>query len=138
MAMRRIAAIAATVTLVAGCGGRGAAESANRGADRACSEGTELVSARDVIGPTPPGYQVVRGDRKAIDAFVQQLRGQMGDAWRGYDARVLIRQRAQTGAAVIVVNTNDGRVEDVVEGAKDAPVGRDRRRGPIEIAGEQG
>lgn len=135
--MRRIAAILATGVLCGCGGGNGAAETAKR-TDRACPEGTEPVSARDVIGPTPPGYEVVRGDRRAIDRFVQQIRGQMGDAWRGYDARVLVRRQAQNGAAVIVINANERRVDEVVEGAKDAPVGRDLRRGPIEVAGEEG
>jgi hypothetical protein len=134
--MRRLAAIAGA--LLAGCGGGGAAETATERVDRSCPEGTELVTARDVIGPTPPGYQVVRGDRKAIDSFVGQLRQQMGDIWRGYDARVLVRSNAQNGAAVIVVNAHERRVDEVVAGAKDAPVGRDLARGPIEIAGEEG
>jgi hypothetical protein len=137
--MRRLAAIVAGVVCVAGCGGDGggAAESANR-VDRACPEGTELVRARDVIGPTPRGFEVVRGDRKAIDSFVGQLRRQMGAIWRGYDARVLVRSDAQNGAAVIVVNAHERRVDEVVAGAKDAPAGQDLRRGPIEIAGEEG
>jgi hypothetical protein len=133
--MWRFAVIA--VVLLAGCGG-GAADNANRTADRSCPEGTEPVTARDVIGPTPRGYQVTKGDPKAIDSFVGQIRRQMGEIWRGYDARVLVPAREQNGAAVIVVNAHERGVEEVVDGAKASAAPDDLKRGPIELAGREG
>jgi hypothetical protein len=100
-----------------------------------CPEGTEPVRARDVIGPTPSGYQVVRGDRAALDAIAQQLEAGFGERWRGYDARVIARGNAANGTAVIVVNVNEQTrdPEDFLQGVRAAEQDNDTRGEDIRI-----
>ena len=75
--------------------------------DRACPEGTPSLLARDVIGTTPDGYKVVKGDPAAIGQVADGVKQTMGQALRDYDARVLARRRALNGTAVIVFNANE-------------------------------
>jgi hypothetical protein len=119
--MWRIAAIAVAAALSGlACGGddepQGSAESV------ACPQGTPAVSARDVIGPPPSGFQIAAGDKQALKAFVDQVRPQVGHRWKGYDAKVLVRRGKANGAAVIVINTNEktGSSENFLESAKRA------------------
>jgi hypothetical protein len=76
-------------------------------ADRACPEGTPSLDARAVIGTTPDGYRVVRGDPAAIAQVADGVKRTLGPAFRGYDARVLARRRALAGTAVIVFNSGE-------------------------------
>jgi len=87
-----------------GCGGapKRAAES-----DRACPEGTPLVTARDVIGNTPKGYVVDRGDQAAIAEVARPITESIGATFRDYDARVLARRGAASGTVVLVVNADE-------------------------------
>lgn len=75
--------------------------------DLACPEGTPSLQARDVIGTTPDGYKVVKGDPTAIGRVADDVKRTMGAAFRDYDARVLARRRALNGTAVIVFNANE-------------------------------
>ena len=101
--MRRLLAILIVSCLaISACGDEEqAAES------RACPEGTPSLAARDVIGTTPKGYKVVKGDPAAIGRVADQMKQTMGQAYRDYDARVLARRRAVMGTAVMVFNAKE-------------------------------
>jgi hypothetical protein len=74
-----------------------------------------------VIGPVPSEYEVVApGGPKVFKEFVTGLRQDLGKAYRSHDARVIVPRGQLDGTAVIVVNTREGRPEDVVAGAKSA------------------
>jgi hypothetical protein len=75
--------------------------------ERACPEGTPSLEARDVIGATPTGYKVVKGDPVAIGRVADSVKQTMGPAFRDYDARVLARRQALNGTAVIVFNAKE-------------------------------
>jgi hypothetical protein len=75
--------------------------------ERACPEGTPSLQARDVIGTTPNGYKVAKGDPAAIGRVADTVKQTTGPAFRDYDARVLARRRALNGTAVIVFNANE-------------------------------
>ena len=75
--------------------------------DRSCPEGTPSLKARDVIGTTPKGYQVVEGDPVALERVAKQIKQTMGRAYVDHDARVLARRRALNGTAVMVFNANE-------------------------------
>jgi hypothetical protein len=86
-----------------------------------CPEGTPPLTAREVIGPVPRGFEALPPERpKPIERFVTGLRQEMGAAYRNHDSRVIYRRGALEGTVVVVVNTHEGRPEDVVVGAKDA------------------
>jgi len=91
-----------------------------------CPEGTRFLRARDVIGQAPPGYQIFSSDRQALAGFVAQYRKLLGTRWRGFGAKVLARRGADTGTAVIVINTRErsGGSEAMLSGAEAAK--RDR------------
>jgi hypothetical protein len=104
----RMARLIALLTLLAvglsACGGdeQEAAES-----ERACPEDTPSLKARDVIGSTPKGYEVVEGDPAALERVASQMKQTMGPAFRDWDARVLAPRRAVMGTAVMVFNANE-------------------------------
>jgi hypothetical protein len=75
--------------------------------ERACPEGTPSLQARDVIGPTPKGYEVVEGDPAALGRVADQMKETMGPAFRDWDGRVLVRQGAANGTAVLVFNAKE-------------------------------
>jgi hypothetical protein len=102
--MRRLLAILTSSCLVfSGCGD----EEQQSESDRACPEGTPSLAARDVIGTTPKGYKVVKGDPVAIGRVADQMKKTMGPAFRDYDARVIARRRAVMGTAVMVFNAKE-------------------------------
>lgn len=105
-----------------------------------CPEGTEAVRARDVIGPTPSGYQVVPGDRAALDSIAEQLEAGFGERWRGHDARVIARRGAANGAAVIVVNVNEQTrdPDDFLQGVRAAEEDNDTRGEDISVGDRDG
>ena len=137
--MRRIAATAAALAALAGCGGG----DEDRATDAAptpgppCPEGAELVRARDVIGPTPGGYVVVPGDQERLDAIAGVIRRGLKERWRDHDARVLARRGATRGTAVLVINTREAG-EDTLRGIMAAERDAGRPGEPIEISGEPG
>jgi hypothetical protein len=97
------------------------------------------LTAREVIGTPPKGYEVVPGDRKAIKRFAEQFKPAFGDNWRGYDAKVVARRTAVDGTAVIVLDTTGGAgdsdefMRGVQEGMEDSTQGE-----ALEIAGQSG
>ena len=103
-AMRRLLAILTVVCVgVSACGG----EEQRSESDRACPEGTPSLRARDVLGTTPKGYKVVKGDPEALGRVAAQMKETMGPAYRDYDARVLARRSALMGTAVMVFNAKE-------------------------------
>jgi hypothetical protein len=99
---RLLAILIVSCLAISACGGDERAES-----DRGCPEGTPSLAARDVIGTTPKGYKVVKGDPAAIGRVADQMKQTMGGAYRDHDARVLARRRAVMGTAVIVFNAKE-------------------------------
>jgi hypothetical protein len=103
--MRRLLAILTVLSLALGaCGGD---EEQQAESERACPEGTPSLAARDVIGTTPKGYKVVKGDPAALERVAGQMKQTMGPAFRDWDARVLARRGAVMGTAVLVFNANE-------------------------------
>jgi hypothetical protein len=134
--------------VVAGCGGGADDEAPAEGAESTATPAAErcadadALRARDLIGSPPQGFEVVRGDRKAIDAYVGQYRKFLRDRWRGYDARIVVRRGAESGVAVIVMNSSEdvGPASEILGGAEEAErdAGRDAGVQPIDVAGEEG
>ena len=75
--------------------------------DGRCPKGTEFVRARDVIGPTPPGFIVVGGDTEVLKNFAMKYRDDFGTAWRGYDAQILVPRDEALGVVVVVFNAHE-------------------------------
>jgi hypothetical protein len=135
--MRRAAAI--VLALAAGglaCGDDGTATRA-KSAQPLCDD-TGLTAAQ-LIGKPPSGYQVVRGDRKAIKRFAEQFKPVFGDNWRGYDAKVVVRRKAVDGTAVIVLDTTGGAgdTEAFMDGVQEG-LEKNTQGEPLEIAGQSG
>jgi hypothetical protein len=73
-----------------------------------CPSGTKALTAAELIGKPPPkGYVIDPGRKKALKLVAEQFKPKMGDSWRGYDAKVLVRRGELNGAAVIVINSDD-------------------------------
>lgn len=72
--------------------------------DQACPESTRSLQARDIIGSTPKGYIVDRGDQQAIGEIAGRIADSVGSTMRDYDGRVLARRGASAGTVVLVVN----------------------------------
>jgi hypothetical protein len=102
--MRRLLVVLLVLCLF-GCGDD--EQQRSESSDRACPEGTPSLQARDVIGTTPDGYKVVKGDPAAIGQLAENVKQTMGPAFRDYDARVLAPRRALNGTAVIVFNAKE-------------------------------
>jgi hypothetical protein len=104
--MRRLLVILTVLSVgVSACGDD--EQPRSESSERACPEGTPSLQARDVIGATPGGYKVVKGDPAAIGRVADSVKQTMGPAFRDYDARVLARRRALNGTAVIVFNAKE-------------------------------
>ena len=107
--MRRATAILVAI-LLPGCGEREVAAD-----PLACPAGTESLSVRDALGSVPGGYQLVRGNRRTLNAYARDFRESVGDKlWRGYETRVLARRGRREGVGVIVINTSERELERVV------------------------
>lgn len=134
--MRRIAALLALGVLFGACGG----DEQQEAAAEACTD-ADYVRAGDVIGKPPKGFQVTPvQDEKALDGFMKQFEGVLGDRLRGYDSKVLFRRGAQLGTVVITVNARErtGDSDDFLRGAEDAAEKTGRPGETLVIAGEQG
>jgi hypothetical protein len=135
--MRRLLAVLIVLGLAA-CGDD--EQQRSEASDRACPEGTPSLQARDVIGTTPDGYRVAKGDPAAIGRVADGVKQTMGPAFRDYDARVLAPRRATNGTAVIVFNANeripppDELLRQQEEAEEDADVGADT----ISVGGADG
>ena len=102
--MRRLLAILTVSSLgLSACGD----DEQRAETDRACPEGTPSLQARDVIGTTPKGYEVVEGDPVALGQVAESMKKTMGPAYRDWDARVLVRRGATMGTAVMVFNAKE-------------------------------
>jgi hypothetical protein len=138
--MRRATILIALALCAAGCGGAAdVRDAAKSDLPPPCPEGTATLKAREVIGSVPREYEVVAPGRpKVIEEFVTSLRKDLGKAYRSHDARVIVPRGQLDGTAVIVINTHEGRPEDVVVGAKSAE-GKDGVEGErLDVDGREG
>jgi hypothetical protein len=104
--MRRLLVALAILSLgISACGDD--EQQRSESSERACPEGTPSLKAHDVIGTTPKGYEVVKGDPTALERVASQMKQTMGPAFRDWDARVLAPRRAVMGTAVMVFNANE-------------------------------
>jgi hypothetical protein len=65
----------------------------------------------------------------------------MGDSWRGYDAKVLVRKGELDGAAVIVINSDDKTISREADLARGFETGAEKRgvtAEKIAIGGHEG
>jgi hypothetical protein len=104
--MRRFLILPLLALALGACGGDDEPQQPAE-SDRACPEGTPSLTARDVIGTTPEGYKVVKGDPVALGRVADNVERTMGPAYRDHDARVLARRRALNGTAVMVFNATE-------------------------------
>ena len=118
--MRRTVTLIVLSLCAVGCGSSDVRDAA-KPTTPPCPEGTKPLTAREVIGPVPRGYEVLPPeDDKAIEEFMAPIRKAVGDAYRNHDSSVIYRRGATEGTVVIVLNSNEGRPEDFVAGAKEA------------------
>jgi hypothetical protein len=136
---RPIAIVLAVAVSGIGCGARDAATSKPT-SSRKCPEGTPFVKAADIVGkPVPSGFELLQADPAAIGPFANQFKSRIGDAWRGYDARVLVHEGEVNGAAVVVLNTKDKTGgDDLVAGLERAASDRNVETEKLTIAGREG
>lgn len=122
-----------------GCGARDAATSKPTPVPP-CPDGTPFVKARDIVGtPVPEGFELLRADPARMDPFANQFKDKIGDAWRGYDARVLVHEGKLNGAAVVVINAKDQTGgNDLIAGLERAAGERDVETEKLTIAGREG
>jgi hypothetical protein len=139
--MWRIVAIVLTVPFWGvACGGVVPVPKKLPASNGPCPKGTDFVYALDVIGPTPPGFEVMPGDKEALKTFVDQFRVGFGKMWRGYDAKVLVRRNKLNGTAVIVINAHEktGGPDGFLAGAMAAEREKGVAGDPIDVAGQGG
>jgi hypothetical protein len=104
--MRRLLAILTVLAVgLSACGDDEQQSSAS--SEQACPEGTPSLQARDVIGTTPKGYEVLEGDPVALGRVADQMKVTMDPAFRDWDARVLARRGTVMGTAVMVFNAKE-------------------------------
>jgi hypothetical protein len=134
-----VAIVLAVAVSGIGCGARDAVSAKPTPVPR-CSEGTPFVKARDIVGkPAPSGFELARGDPTVLGPFANQFKTRIGEAWRGYDARVLVHKGEVNGAAVVVINAKDqtggnSLVAGIERGADERGVDAEE----ISIAGREG
>jgi hypothetical protein len=107
---------------------------------RGCPSGKDIVRAKEVIGTPPQGYEVVPGDKKRLKQIAEQFKAAIGDSWRGYDARVLVRRKRINGAAVLVINGDDKTSgnNELINGAERGAEETGQTAEPIVIGGQEG
>lgn len=136
--MWRMAAVVVAASLVAlGCGPGSRVEPLDV---RGCPSGKDIVRAADVIGrPPPEGYDMVPGDRKRLKQIADQFKERIGESWRGYDARVLVRHKRLNGTAVFVFNSDDETgSDDLIRGAEQGARESGQKAERVDIAGKEG
>jgi hypothetical protein len=135
---RMLAVVVAASLCGLGCGAGGRVEPLDL---RGCPSGKDIVRATDVIGKPPPkGYVIDPGDKQRLKQIADQFKTTVGDSWRGYDARVLVRRKQVNGTAVIVINSDDkttGR-NDLIRGAEAGAKQAGQEAKPVTIAGQEG
>jgi hypothetical protein len=107
---------------------------------RGCPSGNDIVTAKDVIGTPPEGYEVVRGDKRRLKQIADQFKATIGDSWRGYDARVLVRRKRLDGTAVMVINSDDKTTgnSELIKGAERGAEETGQTAERLDIAGQEG
>jgi hypothetical protein len=108
---------------------------------RGCPSGKDVVHATDVIGQPPPeGYDIDPGDKRALKAVADQFKTELGDTWRGYDARVLVRHEQVNGTAVMVLNSSEkiGDGGELIRGAENGAKEAGQTAERVTIAGHEG
>lgn len=109
---------------------------------RGCPSGDDVVHANDVIGTPPPnGYVIDPGRKQVLKGIAEQFKPTLGNSWRGYDAKVLVRKGRRNGAAVIVINSDDktiSRGEDLARGFEKGAEQRGVSAEKIVIGGREG
>jgi hypothetical protein len=108
---------------------------------RSCPSGKDVVHATDVIGQPPPkGYDIDPGDKQALKAVAEQFKARIGDSWRGYDGRVLVRHNEANGTAVLVINSSEktGGSSALIEGAESGAKEAGQTAERLTIAGNEG
>src|SRR4051812_33956129 len=106
-----------------------------------CPSGKDIVHATDVIGrPPPKGYVVDPGDKQRLGQIAAQFKSTLGDSWRGYDARVLVRPQRANGTAVLVINSDDDTSDgsELIRGAEEGARKAGQQAEPVTIAGQEG
>jgi hypothetical protein len=107
---------------------------------RGCPSGDDIVHATDVIGrPPPKGYDIDPGDKQALKAVADQFKTRIGESWRGYDARVLVRHKEVNGTAVLVINSDDKTGgSELIRGAEKGAEEAGQTAEKLTIAGKEG
>jgi hypothetical protein len=107
---------------------------------RGCPSGKDVVTATDVIGTPPAGYEVVPGDKQRLKQIADQFKATIADSWRGYDARVLVRRKRLNGTAVLVINSDDRTTgnDELIKGAERGAEQTGQTAEPLDIAGQEG
>jgi hypothetical protein len=107
---------------------------------RGCPSGKDIVTAKDVIGPPPDGYEVVPGDKRRLKQIADQFKATLGNSWRGYDARVLVRRKRLNGTAVMVINGDDKTSgnDELIKGAERGAEESGQTAERLDIAGQEG
>jgi hypothetical protein len=136
--MWRLLTVLATASV--GGFGCGAADRVKPIDFRGCPSGKDVVTAKDVIGSPPQGYEVVGGDKRRLRQIANQFKATLGDSWRGYDARVLVRRKRITGAAVFVINRDDRTSgnDELIKGAERGARESGQTAESLDIAGQEG
>jgi hypothetical protein len=135
--VRRAILLLLTLALC-GCGARDAAVKGPAPA-KPCPEGTPPVRVQDVVGEPAKGWELWEGDKKELRKFAMGFREDIGDAWRGYRAAVLVRNAEDVGTAVVVLNANEETPgEELIAGMEFAAKDADRELKDITIAGREG
>jgi hypothetical protein len=136
----RSAAITITLGVLAiGCGGTEPDRAAEAPAEP-CPADAEPLAVRDLIERPPRGYVLgPPADDSGIGELIDVLRQGLGGRYRGHDAAVLARRRADQGVFILVLNSDERSAsEGVIAGAQDAERENDLEGGPIEVDGREG
>lgn len=100
-----------------------------------CPAGTELVTAEELVPDPSPGYSLAPSDPQATEVVVGTLRSALGDRWRGHDEQVLVRDGADSGTLVLVINHAErtSGTDELVAGMTDSGRGGE----PITVRGQK-
>jgi hypothetical protein len=108
-----------------------------------CRVPTQPETIRDLVTPAPRGYEVLRLNRvgrREVERLLAPMRRSLGDSWRGFEARLLLRRGTRTGAIVTVMDGSamSGGAVDFLAGAEAGGRRWGKRVERIRIAGAAG
>jgi hypothetical protein len=108
-----------------------------------CRDGTRPETVHELVTPAPRGYAVLaldRGTRRRVAKLLAPMRRELGDSWRGFEARLLLRRGTRSGAIVTVMNASEmsGGAVDLLAGAEAGARRWGKRVERIEVAGAEG